>query len=551
MPGKHDSSWNALSGDMIDEFAPLLTEDTVKRLRLELDRLSAGRPTSSGLGIDHPGFTPALLPDAVEALVRMRERYLYWRRTAFLLELMEKDARRKGERLACENTRLKAENKALCQDKQRLIRQLHKLLGIREKVEEDTETAPSESRAPAPTPKIRRKRGAPLGHRGATRPIPSHIDQIEVVHAPSICEYCGAHDVDETRQFDSRYIEDIPPVVRVVTQRQYRQGVCRKCGRRVHHPDAFNGPPVVTGPRLAAFLAHLRHIMGASHRKLAALCTTVFQLPLTQAGVLGILNRTSDSLEPAYDAIAERLPNAPVAFADETGWHVDAEHWELWCVSTRRLVYYRPDSSRARSVIVDILGIDFAGVLHCDFYAAYDVFDKLQRCLIHLMRDVREELTIVPAEPGLLAMKTVLKHVTEEGMALRQRHLRPAQHTKEKQKLLDTLLEVARYPSQHDRTLVLQKRIVKHQNNLLRFVDDVRVDFHNNHSERLIRPGVIFRKLSFGHRTVEGAHRFAILASVLQSCRLQNRPANQILDAACSGNITALRSEIAALINTS
>lgn len=549
MPGKHDKSWDTLSGELIDEFAPLLTEDTVRRLRVELDRLSAGRPNSSGLGIDHPGFTPALLPDALEALARMRARYLYWRRLAFVLELLEKDQRRKGERLARENVRLAADNRSLRQDKQRLTWQLHKLLGIREQSEEDAEPAPSET--PAPAPKTRRRRGAPRGHRGATRPIPSHIDQIEVVHAPRVCEHCGSHEVRESQEFDSRYIEDIPPVVRVVTHRQYRQGVCRTCGCRVHHPEAFNGPPVVTGPRLAALLAHLRHLMGASHRKLAALCTTVFQLPLTPSGALGILNRTSDSLEPAYEAIAERLPDAPVAFADETGWHMDGAHWQLWCVATRRLVYYHADPSRARAVIVDILGADFAGVLHCDFYAAYDVFEKLQRCLVHLLRDIREELAVVPNEPGLLAMKTVLQYVVKEGVALRQRPLPPAQHARMKRKLLDQLLAVARHPSAHARTIVLQKRIVKHQDHLLRFVDDVRVDFHNNHSERLIRPGVIFRKLSFGHRTVEGAHRFAILASVFQSCRLQNRHANPILDAACSDNLTALRSEITVLINSS
>jgi hypothetical protein len=48
-------------------------------------------------------------------------------------------------------------------------------------------------------------------------------------------------------------------------------------------------------------------------------------------------------------------------------------------------------------------------------------------------------------------------------------------------------------------------------------------EFHNNRAERQLRPIVIFRKLSFGNRTDAGAHRFAALASVIETARLHKQ----------------------------
>ncbi len=56
----------------------------------------------------------------------------------------------------------------------------------------------------------------------------------------------------------------------------------------------------------------------------------------------------------------------------------------------------------------------------------------------------------------------------------------------------------------------------------MRFVENPDVDYHNNRSERQLRPIVISRKMSFGSDTPEGARRNCVLHSVIETCKLQN-----------------------------
>jgi hypothetical protein len=46
-------------------------------------------------------------------------------------------------------------------------------------------------------------------------------------------------------------------------------------------------------------------------------------------------------------------------------------------------------------------------------------------------------------------------------------------------------------------------------------------DSHNNAAERAIRPNVIIRKITNGHRTIHGADSHKILMSVKETCRLR------------------------------
>ena len=64
---------------------------------------------------------------------------------------------------------------------------------------------------------------------------------------------------------------------------------------------------------------------------------------------------------------------------------------------------------------------------------------------------------------------------------------------------------------------------MRHQHELIRFVDHPDAEYHNNRAERALRPEVIFRKLSFGNRTPSGAYNYQILASVLETCRLKRK----------------------------
>jgi hypothetical protein len=65
----------------------------------------------------------------------------------------------------------------------------------------------------------------------------------ELIPPPATCA-CGNHHIDPIDAFDSKYIEDIPPVSKIVTHRKYQRGRCTQCGKEVRHTEALHGPPV-------------------------------------------------------------------------------------------------------------------------------------------------------------------------------------------------------------------------------------------------------------------------------------------------------------------
>jgi len=85
-----------------------------------------------------------------------------------------------------------------------------------------TETKPTVN----PPPK---KRGAPKGHRGATRPTPGPNETKEVI--ADHCEKCGSPDLKVLYGVEKTVIEDmLPPKEIKVTQYDRRKVKCLQCG---------------------------------------------------------------------------------------------------------------------------------------------------------------------------------------------------------------------------------------------------------------------------------------------------------------------------------
>lgn len=229
----------------------------------------------------------------------------------------------------------------------------------------------------------------------------------------------------------------------------------------------------------------------------------------------------ADRMQPIYDGVAHAITVQRTLHGDETGWKMDGQRWQMWCFCNASMAFFHPDKSRGSQVVTAILGNDFPGLLHCDFYGAYNNLPNLQRCFIHFARDIHEEQLITPHDPFLETLHDRTKFIMDSAKALLAGSISdvntPAFHSRI-HKALDCMTAIEPPPS---RALTLVKRLRKHRDSLLKFLDVPGAEFHNNRAERQLRPIVIFRKLSFGNRTETGAHRYAMLATVIETARLQ------------------------------
>lgn len=503
-----------LDSQGLEELSPLLSETSYNNLLEELKRLQSNAPPASGLGIYHLNYVPRTTEEALKKAQWLQDRQLWLTRMCSIYEAFSRSDRRKKRLVEKENRNLKEENAALKKDLQRTKIRLQSILGLKKNSSNpESKTKNNVLRA--------KKRGAPKGHVGRTRKKPETIDKVETVPPPSKCPHCNHGSVLGRDKFTSRFIEDIPPIVKIVIERRYQWGTCSCCKQPVVHSEALNGPQVIIGKNLAAWLAVMRQQMGATYRKLSRHCTEVLGVSLTPSGVFGIVNRVSKKLEPIYKSIEASLPSQEVLHGDETGWKMDGNRWYLWAFCNKQLAYFHLDPGRSAQVPKDIIGEDYAGIMHADFYAAYNFFPRTQRCLVHLLRDIKQELEVDENDKDLALLKTKIKEIIKTGQLLKTEEDSPEKR-KKRAKLDETLEMLATLNPANSKAKTLSKRIGRHQQDLLHFADHKDVEFHNNRAERAIRPAVIFRKISFGNRSIEGARNFSILASVMETCRLKN-----------------------------
>ncbi len=348
------------------------------------------------------------------------------------------------------------------------------------------------------------------------------------------CPECGGT-VREIHKHD-QYETDIPEIEVKTTHFITYSGYCRECHKRVRsrHPDqtsqATGAAGVLVGPRAKALAVDLKHRLGVSYGKVSEVLQDAFGLQVSRSGWCQSDQKLSNTAQPVYEALLERIRQCSVVHADETSWRIGTLAAWLWVFTNREATVYVIRANRSSDVVIDVLGQEFKGILASDCFLAYDE-KRLsawlkQKCLSHLLKDLKE---MKESKSGrALQFARQMTTVLQEALALKRQksNLDPFtffQRTRDLETRLDALIAPQRRMSDRDNAR-FAKRLRKHRPHLLRFLYVNELDATNNLAERMIRPAVITRKTNGCNRSTPGAATHAILSSVLVTCRQHSIP---------------------------
>lgn len=438
-------------------------------------------------------------------------------------------------------TQLVAENEAL-------KRQIEKLK-LELKLERQTKFATNRQRRADSVSQTRpsdhssrhepRKRGAPLGHPGWFRATPTHYDTLVEVPAPERCPHCrGPVSVYTSQPVVDHFQEDLIEGRRQVTLFRHPLARCRSCRRWVQKPAEGEILGSMIGPRLRAMGLYLRHDIGISLRKVPRAIEDLFGFRFTPAALLGFEKLLSATAEPVAEDIRKKVAASDAAVnADETYWVLDGQRAYYWLHATEQYIHFQFDTSRAGEVSRDLLGEDFAGTLVTDCYSAYDAqgAKAKQKCLSHLARTARDWQKLTAAGSAADQFFQTVKTWVKRGCEFhRQRaRLSARRQAGEQTWLREELQRLQGCSVDHEKAATLQERIKRYADCWLVFLDDPRVPPTNNHAERCLRPLVILRKITFGHRTRHGAQRMAWIMTVKETARRHGRRVIDVLYRLC------------------
>jgi transposase len=231
--------------------------------------------------------------------------------------------------------------------------------------------------------------GQKMGHKGVTRPCAKPDHEVEV--KADRCPDCGA-ELGAPFRIESKIIEEIPePQPIMVTEYKIAHYRCPCCLKEVVGKDANCPHEGKFGNNTIAQVTLLKYEDRLPHRKIRAALKRQHGLEISPATILDLTRRAADAVRSEYDAILNKIRDAPILYVDETGVHVQGEkHW-IWTFTTPFETFIVIRKSRGTKVLIEVLTRRFKGIIVCDGWKPYVRFTKrLQRCWAHLLRESKD-----------------------------------------------------------------------------------------------------------------------------------------------------------------
>jgi transposase len=387
----------------------------------------------------------------------------------------------------------------------------------------------------------RKKPGRKAGHKAALRAQPLWIDRDQQVplptdsHRQAICPACRCP-LSRLRMHQ-RIVEDLVPSAVETTCYHTASGYCPKCRKRIEsrspeQPPTANVPHAQLGINALTTAAILRVRHRLPYRQIAQLLLDMPGLRVSPGGLVKQIKRLSLWLDGKYQELIRQMRASGHVHVDETGWRIDGRNFWLWAFTNPTFTLYHIDASRSGKVPRKLLGKAFGGTVIADFYSAYDqLAGPKQRCLTHLMREVKQTGEKDPAFAGCPLSAKLLKWC-KNALQLKKQHQMLDESTYQSrvtrlETQLDGLIQLAEPHNKdpaplHPDAKRLCKRLRRYRAELTRFLREKEVDGTNNAAERALRPAVIMRKITGGSRSTAGAKAWATLASLLRTADQQN-----------------------------
>lgn len=386
-----------------------------------------------------------------------------------------------------------------------------------------------------PPPKGRRKKpGRHQGHLPALRPPPPEIHQevdVPLVAGEGgacLCPHCRG-ELSDLKDHE-RVVEDIVPAKVLTTRYRTSSGFCKHCRKRVEsrhpqQPPPADLPHAQLGLNALATAAVLKHDAGLPYRKVCRVLQDLCGLSVSPGALPKQMRRMSSWLAEPYDRIKSALQTSPVVHADETGAPVDGKNQWLWALTSPLHTLFHLDQSRGGKVVLELLGEKFDGHLVSDFLGAYNTLPyQQQKCNVHLLREIKQTAERNP-DFAQSPFAGRLKRLVKQMLALKKRwdELDDATYMRRACRLHDRLDQLGRTRWDDRDVNRLAKRISKHRDAIAAFLYEKDLPGENNAAERAIRPAVVIRKISGGHRGQTTAKASAVITSILRTARQQGR----------------------------
>jgi hypothetical protein len=310
------------------------------------------------------------------------------------------------------------------------------------------------------------------------------------------------------------------------------KGYCRKC-KDYYSPmtlDKYgdqimgNGYPLVFGRGFQSWIIFQRVALRLPYEGVIQAMEEQFSESISQGTLAHIMRSFSGYYLDTENLLLQCILASPFVHVDETKINVQGIDHYVWVFTDGKHVIFRMTETREAKIVHEILK-GYKGVLITDFYGGYDSVEcKQQKCLVHLIRDLNDDLWAFPFdaefEMFVLEVKNlivpILEAVDEHGLT--NEYL--GKFVSEVDRFFRQAIEDANYHS--ELTLKYRKRFERYRQSLFAFLNYDSIPWNNNAAERALRHITVQEKISttFYKSLVP---QYLVLLGTMQTCRFQDK----------------------------
>jgi predicted RecB family nuclease len=372
------------------------------------------------------------------------------------------------------------------------------------------------------------KPGAPKGHQAYQRIIPAKGGRTVILPPKRSCPRKHGRLTTADRQVAERTVIDL-----VFTRNGCRKAITRYTAKRGYCPrcDLYYLPPSLDrlckyqfGHGFQAWTVYQRVVLRLPYRIITQVMEHLFGVGMSTGTVIRFLKYLADYYAPTEAAALRALLKSSFVHVDETKISIQGVDHYVWVFTDGQHVVFRMTETREADIVREVLA-GYQGVLVSDFYPGYDSMPcRQQKCLVHLIRDINDDLWKAPFDRELEAfaveVQTLLVPILEavNRYGLKAWHLRKFNRNVER--FYQKNVTGKEYGSEAAETY--RKRFGRYRDSLFTFLGQDGIPWNNNMAERAIRQLAVQRKISgrFYKRVVP---QYLRLLAISQTCRFRGK----------------------------
>jgi predicted RecB family nuclease len=351
---------------------------------------------------------------------------------------------------------------------------------------------------------------------------PNRIISIECKQCPT----CQKKRIEQIKQMSRLFIDlkfsNTGVKKWITTFRSYRYK-CPKCGNVFSSEVRSRGGQYRYGHALMSWCVYSWIFCGMNMNRTRMALGDTFEIFVDDSRIGRFRHTMTAEYESLYGDILQGILQEKILHVDETSVKLRGFKGYVWVIAGMDKVYYFYKPSREGSFLQEILH-SFSGVVISDFYTAYDSLkSEQQKCLVHFVRDIDEDLLKNPLDTELKSiaeefgtlLRTIIETVDRYG--LRRRHLR-----KHKPAVLRFLESVISRDFSSELANNYRQRFEKSGAKMFTFLDHDGVPWNNNTAENAIKRFAKFRRHADGRFTERSIKEYLVLASIIGTCEFNN-----------------------------